>query len=561
MSIGLVSGSAVFCLDVMLKDSPESLLARLLGNSLAAFLAALPDGVVVLDRSGGLMGSNALGRKLMGLHSVAPGVSWREALLAAPPAALESLVEDALGGGAGEEWVELGLGPGAGAAERRARVRVSLLPGDEAKGELVVFFLREIDHPELAKSQRQVLRRHPREERVEEELRRERSMFEQLMDTVPDKIFFKDLEGRFLRIGRAHVSQFGLKSASEAVGLTDFDFFAESYARETQRGEQEVIRTGKPMIGKEHKLALADGTAFWVSVTKVPLRDPQGKIIGIIGVARDITERKMAEEKLRQKNEEMQADLKMAYEVQQSLLTLQYPDFSGSSGTSGLGLRFKHCYLPVSTLAGDFFEIFRISDSEAGILICDVVGHGVRAALVTAYLRGLVGEIMQSAVDPGAFLSGMNEGLLPVLRQADSPMFVTAFFGVADIARGEFRYSNAGHPLPYLQHAGGEVVRLDPSAGDPEPALGLIDGFSYTAVDSALKAGDRLVLFTDGLFEVESARGECFGEDRIEEQLRRNPGVAAPDLLDLLTGAACRHADSDTFADDVCIVVVDAVDD
>ena len=543
----------------MSNESLESSLAGCLGDRLAAFLASLSEGVLVLNRGGGVLGGNALGQKLLGVRPVAPGTPWCDAMLAPPPAALAAYIERSLCGRPEGDWVEVVLGPATSSSRRQAEIRCSLLAGEGNAEDMLVFYIRETGRAEKAGEPRQLLKKHPREERVEDELRRERSMFEQLMNTVPDKIFFKDLEGRFLRIGRAHVVQFGLKNAAEAVGKTDFDFFAEPYARETHREEQEIIRTGKSVIGKEHKLTLADGTAFWVSVTKVPLRDPEGVIIGIIGVARDITVRKVAEEKLREKNEEMQADLKMAYEVQQSLLTLNYPDFSGKSASCRLGLHFNHCYLPVSTLAGDFFEIFRISDTQAGVLICDVVGHGVRAALITAYLRGLVGEIMPSALDPGTFLAGMNEGLLPVLRQADSPMFVTAFFGVADTAAGEFRYANAGHPLPFLQRAGGSVVRMAPSAGDPEPALGLIDGFAYSTASRGLQAGDRMVLFTDGLFEVESAGGEPFGEHRIEGQLRRNPGTPAPDLLDLLTGAACRHADSDTFADDVCIVVVDAV--
>ena len=544
----------------MSNETSESSLAGSLGDHLAAFLASLSEGVLVLNRAGGVLGGNTLGQKLLGMHAVAPGTPWCDAMLAPPQAALASYIDQALGGRPEGKWTEVVLGPATGSSGRRAEIRCSLLAGEGEVDDVLVFYIRETGRTEKAGEPRQLLRKHPREERVEDELRRERSMFEQLMNTVPDKIFFKDLEGRFLRIGRTHVVQFGLKSAEEAVGKTDFDFFAEPYARETHREEQEIIRSGRPVIGKEHKLILADGTVLWVSVTKVPLRDPEGEIIGIIGVARDITERKVAEKKLRERNEEMQADLKMAYEVQQSLLTLNYPDFSGRVASCRLGLHFNHCYRPVSTLAGDFFEIFRISDTQAGVLICDVVGHGVRAALVTAYLRGLVGEIMPSASDPGAFLAGMNEGLLPVLRQADSPMFVTAFFGVADTAAGEFRYANAGHPLPFLQRAGGKVLRMAPSAGDPEPALGLIDGFAYSVARQGLLAGDRMVLFTDGLFEVESARGEPFGEHRIEGQLWLNPEAPAPDLLDLLTGAACSHADSDTFADDVCIIVVDALE-
>ncbi len=399
------------------------------------------------------------------------------------------------------------------------------------------------------------------ERRAVEELRRERSMFDQLMNAMPDKIFFKDLEGRFIRIGKAQVAQFGLNSPDEAIGKTDFDFFTESYARETQVEESEIIRTGMPMVGKERKLVLSGGTDLWVSVTKVPLRDPEGSIIGTVGISRDISDRKRAEEKLLRKNAEMQADLKMAYEVQQSFLTLQYPDLPPKDVLSGHRLRFNHCYFPVSTLAGDFFEIFRVSNSQAGILVCDVMGHGVRAALITAFLRGLIGEIMTLSRHPGAFLDGINRGLLPVLRQADAPMFVTAFYGLADLTKGEIVYANAGHPLPFvLRRGSGEVSRIAHPSADPEPALGLIDAFAYSSATEPFGNGDMAVLFTDGLFEVENSSGEAFGEDRLQEELRKGLASDSKNLIERVTGAAKRHADSSDFTDDVCIVAVECVE-
>ncbi len=534
--------------------SPDRELADFLGGRLSAFLRELPEGVLVLDRGGALVGVNARARNLLGEGNYATGNRWREALPDSLSASIRRFIKAALDAHGAHGPVVLSTGGESGRPNRVVELRSVVLPASGGQSEAVVFFLRETEESKALNASRLLLRGQSVKRRVADELRWERAMFEQLMHTVPDKIFFKDLKGRFMRIGRAHVGQFGLKNPHDAVGKTDFDFFAESYALETQAEEEEIIRTGRPLIGKEHKLVLSDGTSFWVSATKVPLRDPDGNIVGTIGVSRDITERKEAEEKLRHNHEEMQADLRMACEVQQSLLTLQYPDFRGESG-----LRFNHRYLPVSTLAGDFFEIIRVSPTEAGVLICDVVGHGVRAALITAFLRGLAGEIMPLARDPGAFLDGFNRGLLPVLRQADSPMFVTAFFGVVDTVSGELHYANAGHPLPFLQRSAGGVVRLGPPCDDPEPALGLIDGFQYSTARDRLNPGDRAVLFTDGLFEVEGPRGEAFGEHRVEHQLAANHGVETRELLDRLTGEARRHAQTESFTDDVCIVVVEVV--
>jgi two-component system sensor histidine kinase/response regulator len=116
-----------------------------------------------------------------------------------------------------------------------------------------------------------------------------------LMDNVPDAIYFKDLQSRFICINRALALRFGLSDPADAIGKTDFDYFDEQHARQAYQDEQEVIRTGRPLVAREE----ADGRVTWASTTKLPLRDREGAIIGTFGVSRDITHRKQTEEALR----------------------------------------------------------------------------------------------------------------------------------------------------------------------------------------------------------------------------------------------------------------------
>jgi PAS domain S-box-containing protein len=135
--------------------------------------------------------------------------------------------------------------------------------------------------------------------RVEEALVHERYLMNSLMDSFPDSIYFKDQQSRFTKISTSQAQRFGLTDASEALGKSDFDFFTEEHARPAFEDEQEVMTTGQPIVGKEEKETWPDGKARWVSTTKMPLRDKEGKIVGTFGVSRDITDRKEAEDELK----------------------------------------------------------------------------------------------------------------------------------------------------------------------------------------------------------------------------------------------------------------------
>jgi diguanylate cyclase (GGDEF)-like protein/PAS domain S-box-containing protein len=123
-------------------------------------------------------------------------------------------------------------------------------------------------------------------------------LLETLMDNVPDAIYFKDRDSRFTRVNRYAAQRFGVASPADALGRTDSDFFTEEHAAQALRDEQEIIRTGQPLVNVEEKETLPDGQIRWVSTTKLPLRDHDGNIVGTFGISRDITHRKSAEEQL-----------------------------------------------------------------------------------------------------------------------------------------------------------------------------------------------------------------------------------------------------------------------
>ena len=121
-----------------------------------------------------------------------------------------------------------------------------------------------------------------------------------LLATAQDCIYFKDRESRFIKISPAHAKMFALDDPEKAVGKTDFDFFDEKHARKAYDDEQRIIATGEPLKNVEEMETWPDGTVTWCSTTKVAMLDDSGAIVGIVGISRDITERKLQEKHLQQ---------------------------------------------------------------------------------------------------------------------------------------------------------------------------------------------------------------------------------------------------------------------
>jgi PAS domain S-box-containing protein len=140
-----------------------------------------------------------------------------------------------------------------------------------------------------------VMRDFTERKAAQEALGRESALLRALMESVPDAIYFKDTESRFTRVNR-HAPYRGGNAPEEVVGKTDFDFFVEEHARAAYEDEQRVMRTGEPLVDKEECETYTDGSQTWLSTTKVPIFDESGRVTGLVGISRDITERKRAEE-------------------------------------------------------------------------------------------------------------------------------------------------------------------------------------------------------------------------------------------------------------------------
>ncbi|MCI0362007.1 MAG: ATP-binding protein, partial [Planctomycetaceae bacterium] len=186
-----------------------------------------------------------------------------------------------------------------------------ILVGGQVRG-VMEFFSRQIHEPDaellgtMASIGGQIGQFLVRS-RAESDAQNERDLLVALMDHMPDTIYFKDIQSRFTRVNAALAMRFGLASPDQAIGKTDFDFFTEEHARPAFEDEQAVLRSGKPVIGKVERETWAGGRETWVSTTKVPFRAKDGRIVGTLGISRDVTEHKRAEVELQQAKDAAEA--------------------------------------------------------------------------------------------------------------------------------------------------------------------------------------------------------------------------------------------------------------
>ena len=402
---------------------------------------------------------------------------------------------------------------------------------------------------------------------AEENLRNSEALYHSLVETLPQNILRKDPQGRFTFANQQFCKMLG-RPLEAIVGKTDFDFFPRELAEKYQRDDQRVIQTGKPYETVEENQP-PGRDKIYVQVVKTPLYGADGTRIGLQGIFWDITQQRLAEEKIRRinallaqsrneiraRNAQMEENLKMAREIQLTMLPQQYPAFPRSAPPSASAFQFTHLYLPAGTVGGDFFAVSSLSDNEAGVFICDVAGHGVRSALVTAMIRALAEELKPVATNPGQFLSKLNSDLHAILKHTGTPMLTTAFYLVADWTTGTVRYANAGHPKPlHIRRGAGQVEPLANAGGQSQPVLGLFEDAAYQTSDVKLSPKDVVVLFTDGLYEVENGNHELYSQAMLVAGVQRRAQLPVPQLFDDLVSEIRRFSADNAFADDVCLV-------
>jgi sigma-B regulation protein RsbU (phosphoserine phosphatase) len=235
-------------------------------------------------------------------------------------------------------------------------------------------------------------------------------------------------------------------------------------------------------------------------------------------------------------------ELEVATQVQMSIL----PRDRSHSETHEI----QAMMIPAREIGGDFYNYFSLDDALIGLIIADVSGKGIPAALFTMVTQTLLKGAVRNFASPARCLSEVNELLA---EDNESCVFVTVFYGILDLRDGSFRYCNGGHNPPRLVR-GDSGVEMLPTTGNV--VLGVFPGHGYVDGEVQLNPGDTLFLYTDGISEAQNARNEEFGEERLDEKLTSLKQATARDVVNEVVDAVHLFVEDTPQSDDITCIAL-----
>jgi serine phosphatase RsbU (regulator of sigma subunit) len=308
-------------------------------------------------------------------------------------------------------------------------------------------------------------------------------------------------------------------------------------------------RRNAPSIRRELRVVLA-GSLFFVllalnenlvNLGLVPWRwsfEALGMLVFVLCLGYAVARRLLSDER---RLVALTSELDTARQIQASILPQAMPEIAG--------LDIAARCIPMTAVGGDFFDFQAVDDRRLGILIADVSGHGIPAALIASMVKIALASQSDQASDPAAVLAGMNRILRGKMKRA----FVTAAYVFLDAESRTLRYASAGHP-PLLLRRGGEgsVEEVRQEA----PPLGVLPRSAYRNAELSLAPGDRILLYTDGVTEARNGTEEDFGDERLRELA--GAGDMTPDVFadELLRRLKAWRGRGEGFEDDVTVVIV-----
>lgn len=378
--------------------------------------------------------------------------------------------------------------------------------------------------------------------RTQEALQESEDRYRKLLRSVTSYVYTVELQD-----GVPVATRHGPGCAS-ATGYSPEDYARDPYLwlwmihpddRELVLTHVDQILSGNRVPPIEHRIHHRDGTERWVRDTIVPHYDGAGRMVEYDGVVEDITERKLAEERLRHR----ESFLLAAKKIQQKFLPRRSPSVPGFDIAGAV--------YPAEFVAGDFFDYLRLPDGSMGIVVGDVAGHGFGPALIMAETHVTLRSLVATHVTVPEILTLANSILF---RETASEHFITLCLARLDTENRTLTYVSAGHPTGYVLDDSGHLKASLTSTSIPVAILPKSDFIYGSPV--ALAPGDVVLLLTDGILEATNSEKQAFGTQRLLETLRSNIRKPARKIVKQIHTAVCDFCGGQELKDDVTAVVV-----
>lgn len=388
--------------------------------------------------------------------------------------------------------------------------------------------------------------------KAEEKIAAMKQRLTDVIDFLPDATFAIDLEGKVITWNRAMEKMTGAR-AVDMIGKENYEYALPFYGvrrpiladlvllsdEEVEKKYPRLQRDGKTLVSEIFIPTFGpEGSFIWAKAT--PLYDSEGNIAGAIESIRDITDMRRTEEKL----ESSKSELRIASDIQRSFLPEHIPPVSGYD--------LAAISVPAMEVGGDFYDFIPGQGERLGMVIADVSGKSVPAALFMALSRTIVRANATHHEKGTEVLQDAND---MISADSRSGMFVTLFYGVLDGRAGSLVYANAGHPPPILFRSSSEdFVELEVTG----IALGVMGGLEYEERQLSLSPGDILVLYTDGVTEAINKEVKQYGAKRLRSIIKDSRQLPAQNIMECILEDISSFSSGQAQYDDITMIVVKA---
>jgi serine phosphatase RsbU (regulator of sigma subunit) len=254
--------------------------------------------------------------------------------------------------------------------------------------------------------------------------------------------------------------------------------------------------------------------------------------------------RQLMEQLLMQKKV-MDEELMMAATIQHAMLPSTNEAFFEDR------CEIESYYRAATSIGGDFYDIFEYGENRLAFFIADVAGHGPSAALIVAMIKTILFNEKKDYPSPSLMMQRLNDKIIQII---EGGRFVTAFFCVADFNDKSLTYSSAGHPPPFLLRKNEDAAKILSTMGS---FVGVYEEITFGEERIELKSGDKVILYSDGVFETFNKKGEMYGMKRLKEVINKSRSASPKEIVKNLLHDTDDFWDGESDRDDIAVLAIE----